>query len=280
MPRREALEIKLMIAGAWFNRFRIKSLVTAAMPGAVCALSPGRSMDLMFPSGQPGAGMKSGTALAVTLLASGALHLLVLALWLSIPARPLDRPNTRSITVDIVSPAQYQASFAPQPTPVATPAGPIEIPPKAVDPVEPVVPPAEPAPGENMVQATTYFSGAILADPANREIRDTLPLLGAEERVIQLCNIEALEQIPLWDPQYQADSLVAAAFDETRLQDLTLTASDGAFRSKLKWYHIKLICTAAPDLQSVTDFSFTVGDPVPESQWDSHNLIAEDFDDD
>ncbi|WDR02917.1 DUF930 domain-containing protein [Devosia algicola] len=131
-----------------------------------------------------------------------------------------------------------------------------------------------------MVHATTYFSGDILADPKNREIRDTLPLLGPEERVTQLCNIEALEQIRLWDPQYQADSLAPAAFGETRLTDLTLTAPDGAFRSNRKWYQISLICTAAPDLQSVADFSFRVGDAIPQNQWEEHNLIAEDFDDD
>lgn len=39
-------------------------------------------------------------------------------------------------------------------------------------------------------------------------------------------------------------------------------------------------CSSAPDMESVTAFRFAVGPAIPEEEWEEHNLIAEDFDDD
>ena len=57
-----------------------------------------------------------------------------------------------------------------------------------------------------------------------------------------------------------------------------MVAAGAAFRSGHNWYAIRFNCTVGHDLASVVAFQFMVGDPVPESQWDSHGLNAADED--
>ena len=129
-----------------------------------------------------------------------------------------------------------------------------------------------------MISATTLYAAGILRDPQNREVRAALPTLSPYERVTQLCNIEALEQVRQTRPTPVPDSMVASAFADTTLKDDTLAAAGAAFRSGHAWYAIRFTCTVGQDLASVIAFQFRVGDPVPESQWDSHGLNAADED--
>jgi hypothetical protein len=109
-------------------------------------------------------------------------------------------------------------------------------------------------------------------------IRQTLTQFADSERIVQLCNIEGLEQIKRSEPDYAPDALVAYAMSDPLSSGLTLTAAGGAFRSRRKWYGVSLRCTVAPDYQGVTAFEFTVGDAIPQDQWEAHNLNAEDAD--
>ena len=54
------------------------------------------------------------------------------------------------------------------------------------------------------------------------------------------------------------------------------TAMGGAFRSRRQWYNVSFECEAAPTLDGVASFMFKLGDAIPESEWDAHNLNAED----
>ena len=107
-------------------------------------------------------------------------------------------------------------------------------------------------------------------------IRQTLTTIADSERVVQLCNIEGLEQIRRAEPKYDPDTLVSYAMADPVAAGMTLSAPGGAFRSRRKWYGISFKCTAAPDYQGVTAFEFKLGEPIPQDQWEEHNLNAED----
>jgi len=201
---------------------------------------------------------------------------LFLVLGLLATVRNVEPPPTRSIDVEIVSEEQYRAeTIAPirEQSLDRPAAATVSIKPND----EPSLPKEEP-PSARTIKATRLFTGAILKDPANREVRETLPTLERTERLTQLCDIEALEQIRVANPATVPDSIEAAAFAETRVTGLTVIAPGAAYRSRRKWYQAKFSCSVAADYLRVTEFSFSVGDSIPENEWDSHNLIAEDED--
>ena len=129
---------------------------------------------------------------------------------------------------------------------------------------------------ETMMRAERLFSADVLADPRSRQAREALPHLAMSDRMIQLCNIEALEQVHMWKADFQPDTLVAHAMADAKLIGRTTAADGGAFRSKRRWYNIRFRCEVAPDLTKVVAFEFQVGEEIPKSEWESHNLTAGD----
>jgi hypothetical protein len=140
-----------------------------------------------------------------------------------------------------------------------------------------------PTPGKNqprlspsgMIKATRMLSEQWLADPRSQEARKTLPLLAADERLEQLCAIEAMAQINAWKSTLRPDRLVAYAMAETKLSRNALLADGAAFHSDQGWYNVKFKCDLSADHTKVVSFEFVVGDVVPRSEWARHNLPAE-----
>ncbi|MBE0581923.1 DUF930 domain-containing protein [Devosia sp.] len=158
--------------------------------------------------------------------------------------------------------------------------------PPALAPRPAVVKPQTPPPGgpepevQGLTSATALYAGELLRNPANTQVRDTLPLLTPDERIVQLCSIEALEQIRLSRDKGFPDSLDTSAFEETQITDGKLVAPLGAYRANRGWYYVSFECTPESDLESVREFKFRLGDQVPRDLWEGHELIPEDFDDD
>src|SRR5690606_37626656 len=145
-------------------------------------------------------------------------------------------------------------------------------PPAAATPMEPAAP--------AMQEATEFYVSDLLRRPENAQVRETLPLLAPDERIVQLCNIEALEQIRIANAGRFPDSLDTSAFEETGISNGKLSAPLGAYRADRKWFYVTFECTPGPDLESVVEFTFDLGDEVPQELWEEHELIPEDFDDD
>lgn len=200
--------------------------------------------------------------------------LLFLTLGLLATIRNVDPPRTRSIKVELLTEAQFRSETVPR---AAAP---------SVRPTEPVAaakpdhkPPAQQQRlPPRSIEAKRLFTGAILRDPANSQVRETLPTLERTERATQLCDIEAIEQIRLVNPTSFPDSVEAAAFAETSVTGLTVVAPGAAYRSHRRWYGVNFACSVAADYASVTMFRFELGKEIPEDEWDAHNLIAEDED--
>lgn len=205
------------------------------------------------------------TRMAWSLPASVVAHgLLALAALLLVP-RPLAPPEQRTIAVDIISPEQYAALLPPEPV-----AEPIVV-------AEPPAEPAETQQSENgMVQAHDFYAADVLSDPANEEVRANFPLLAGSEQVVQLCNIEALEQLRSSGAASDPDVLVGYAFAGFAVDQDELRVEGGAFRSGGQWFHIRYRCTVMADMSGVRAFEYAVGDAVPPEQWEEHFLNADD----
>lgn len=209
-----------------------------------------------------------------SLLPSVGVHgLLLVALAYLAVGHPLVIPPARSIEVEIITPEQYRDAIE---LPPASSVAPQLAVPKGSDEPPVLVPPASPSDG--LAVATEFYSNRLLADPANRAVRETLPTLDRYERIIQLCNIEGLEQLRRARPGGLPDSLSPSALATTSLSGNTLNAPAAAFRVARKWYAVRFVCTVTPEFDGVTDFRFAVGEAIPESDWDAHDLIAADAD--
>lgn len=205
-----------------------------------------------------------------------------LVLVLMPAARLLAPPPEPAITVELLAPpaprtvdvapveGAERAPSAPSPAAAVPPPEPRAVPPPPAS-----APPAPAPPGE-MIRATRLFSAAVLADPRSREARETLPQLAADERLVQLCNIEALEQVHRWNATFEPDLVVAYALAEPKLSAHAVEADGAAIRSRHAWYAIRFRCEAAPDLATVVAFEFLVGAPIPRAEWESHDLAADD----
>lgn len=191
---------------------------------------------------------------------SGAAHVLLILAIALVAFRRAAEVGPPPIPVEMITPAEFAAATAgPEAERVPqTPVGPAVAP----------APPAEPA----MTTATIFFAWQTLRDPANRAVRETLPTLGRSDRIVQLCAIEALEQIHLARPDTVPDALAPYAFAEIIVAGTTLEAPAGAFRSNGQWFRVSLNCSVAADYQGVTAFRFAIGAPIPESEWAAHNL--------
>lgn len=130
---------------------------------------------------------------------------------------------------------------------------------------------ARSAPGAR-VTATEYFASAVLDDPRNRKTRQKLATLSSDERLIQLCNIEAMEQLKRWKAGFVPDHVVAYATADPSMNATSLEASGAAVHSVGKWYRLSFSCTSTTGLERVASFAFTLGRPIPQEEWEQDNL--------
>jgi hypothetical protein len=139
--------------------------------------------------------------------------------------------------------------------------------------------PAAVAQPQTMVRATEFLSAGALADPRSRKAREELKSLALGDRIIQLCNIEAMEQVHRWKAELRPDTLMAYAMAGVRLSERSVEAHGGAFRSEQHWYGIRFKCEVTADRERVSAFEFAVGDEIPRTEWAVHDLPAGDAQD-
>ena len=100
----------------------------------------------------------------------------------------------------------------------------------------------------------------------------SLRKLAPTDRLEQLCDFTAMQQIRKDHRPFRPDRAVASAEKPPRISDDTIVAKGGAFRSRKKWYALSYTCTAAPDHLAVTSFTYTIGAEIPEAKWASYGL--------
>ena len=130
-----------------------------------------------------------------------------------------------------------------------------------------IVPADKPAEVEpKFTSARQIYLKDTLSDPRVKQAIGKLP---QRDRIVQICGIEALEQVRHQRPGTFPDMLAPSAgvVSETRF-----TVRDGAFRSRAKWYSIDFQCHVDSKAMNITDFSYSIGKVIPEAQWISRQL--------
>jgi hypothetical protein len=158
-----------------------------------------------------------------------------------------------SLPVDFVTPEEYEAETRPEASaPAAQPARPSE------------------SGAGGMIRPTAMLSAAALADPKAAEGRAVLKQLAGDEREVQICNLEAIEQVKAWKPSFQPERIIAYASAEVSVTRSAVKAGGAAFFSDGQWYRLRYDCGLAGE--TVVSFAFEVGDTIPPDQWDAHHL--------
>ena len=123
-----------------------------------------------------------------------------------------------------------------------------------------------------MIRPQRMLSPAVLNDPANRETLRAMAGLVVDEQMIQLCTVEAMEQIAAWDETFAPELLIAYAMADTRISAHAVEAEGGAFFSHARWYNVAFRCDLSADRKEVAAFEFRVGEAIPKSEWEAHDL--------
>ena len=122
------------------------------------------------------------------------------------------------------------------------------------------------------VIAITVAAPAAIASERPERFERSLQMLAPDERLEQLCDYTAITRIRSEKKEFRPDRAVANAMTEPVAKGDTLEVNGGAFRSKKKWYMLTYRCTATPDHLKVVEFTYSVGEEIPEAKWASFGL--------
>ncbi len=107
---------------------------------------------------------------------------------------------------------------------------------------------------------------------ADERLERSLQMLAPEERLEQLCNYTAMQQIRQDHKDFRPDRTVANAIAESREKGDTLEAKGAAFRSRGRWYALSYTCSSTADRMAVTGFHYSLGTEIPETKWAGYGL--------
>ena len=98
-----------------------------------------------------------------------------------------------------------------------------------------------------------------------------LKQLDPDARFEQICDLEAMKRIGK-DKTYRPERTIVSALGEPKVANSTMSGSGGAFKSKGQWYQFSFKCETTPDHMKVQAFSFQIGAPIPEENWEKNGL--------
>jgi hypothetical protein len=92
--------------------------------------------------------------------------------------------------------------------------------------------------------------------------------------MVQLCDLEAMEQIHAWKGELNPELLVPYATANEQMSGTTIVADGAAFLSGHRWYGARYDCTLSRDGQHVVALRFQVEDEIPQDRWSDLGLPA------
>ncbi|NKC23062.1 DUF930 domain-containing protein [Ochrobactrum oryzae] len=119
---------------------------------------------------------------------------------------------------------------------------------------------------QKLTRAREIYSKDAISDP---RVKQALGKLAPNDRIIQVCGIEALEQVRRHQPGAFPDML---AREGGSVSATGLTVSDGAFRSQRRWYAIDFTCKIDAETMVIDSFSYNIGRAIPEGEWARRQL--------
>lgn len=122
--------------------------------------------------------------------------------------------------------------------------------------------------------ALALLSTAVCSAEARTSNDAQMLSLDPRFRVEQRCDARAMDVVGHEHKSLRPDELVAYAFRDTSLHGSTIKAPGAAIRSGDTWYHLSYACQTSDDGLEVKSFSYTLGGPIPKSEWGTHYLVA------
>ncbi|HEV7320367.1 MAG TPA: DUF930 domain-containing protein [Ensifer sp.] len=122
-----------------------------------------------------------------------------------------------------------------------------------------------------MTEAKELYSAKSIADPRVKQALINLPV---KRRILQLCNLEALEQIRSQRPDSPPEGLVPFGPRGGFISKNRMDASGGAYQHKSNWYDVDFKCVVNEEATEVTSFSIAIGGQVPKATWKERRLPA------
>ena len=113
---------------------------------------------------------------------------------------------------------------------------------------------------------------AMPAEAASKRVERKLEILDPATRLEQICAMETMARVHKDHNPYRPDRAIIYALSAPAIKDDTMTGDGGAFRSRGKWYRYSFTCKATPDHMAVSSFSYKIGGPIPEDQWERYGL--------
>lgn len=114
--------------------------------------------------------------------------------------------------------------------------------------------------------AHQIYAKDTLADP---RIRQALGKLPKRDRMLQICGIEALEQVRHQRPNTFPDMLAPSG---GTVSGNSFSVRNGAFRSRARWYAIDFDCQLDDKAMQIKQFSYAIGAEIPPAQWHAREL--------
>ena len=114
---------------------------------------------------------------------------------------------------------------------------------------------------------------AATADAASKRVEKRLDALDPMTRLDQVCAMEAMARVRKDDKSFRPDRAITYALSAPYINGSTMTGDGGALRSKGQWYRYSFTCKATADHKRVSSFSYKIGDPIPEDQWETYGLF-------
>ena len=110
-----------------------------------------------------------------------------------------------------------------------------------------------------------------LASANDSRTERALKQLDPDARFEQVCDLEAMKRIGK-EKVHRPERSIVGALETPKVVATTMSGSGGAFRSKGQWYQFSFKCQTTADHMRVQDFSFQVGEPIPQEKWEEHGL--------
>jgi hypothetical protein len=132
-----------------------------------------------------------------------------------------------------------------------------------------------------MLRMICFAAALIAAIPAvaltqqqRQYINTQLLKMPLQTRAEQRCDERANGIVSREHKEFRPDRTIAYAYsDPTVREEVEVIAPGAALRSKGEWYHLSYRCRTTPDGLGIEAFDYRLGDKVPRSEWEEHNLF-------
>ena len=113
--------------------------------------------------------------------------------------------------------------------------------------------------------------GVTVASAIDAKVERMLKQLDPDARFEQVCDLEAMQRIGT-DKTYRPERTIVSALASPKVAETTMSGTGGAFKSKGQWYQFAFTCRTSPDHMQVLSFSYKVGEPIPQGEWEKNGL--------